>query len=114
MKCVGQGYDGSNNMMGEKAGVAVLVKIKCPLSTINWYLCHMSSLPCEAAHNNLPFMNDFQSQKFENLNLIKKSSQRECSSQEHKNVVIGDKINEDPSKVGENYIVEPHQDDREL
>ena len=98
-KCAAQGYDGSNNMMGVKAGVAVRVKEVCPLATENHCFCHTASLPCKAVYNNIPFMNTFQTQTFEILKLIKKSSQREHPLGQHKKVAPADKMNEEPAKV---------------
>ena len=88
--CCAQGYDRLNNMIGVRNGTAKRVKEKCPLAQENHCVCHTASLPCKAVFNNIPFMNNFQAQTFEHLNLIKKSSEREYVLEQYKKTATPD------------------------
>ena len=90
---VAQGYDGSNNMLGAKTGVAVRLRKKYPMAIENHCMCHAAALPCKKIFNNIDHMNNFQQHSFEIINLIKLSPHRENFLESYKKTAPPDKMN---------------------
>ena len=70
---VSQGYDSSNNILSTKSGLGVWLQEHYPVAIAMQFLSYRSSLPCKVIFNETEYMNTFQTQVFEIINLIKLS-----------------------------------------